>query len=138
MKSYDAEIICRLYTLIDKYDELDGLFTWEFMSKIAEDFKGSEWEKLNMDIDDALKLYAYDNIDKWIRELRGDHLYNIKVFLELEVVANKEISVDNIIGQLDESIYVNDDGETWSLQDRHIINAIGKEVNDDGIRGTCL
>lgn len=130
MTSYDAEIICRLYTTLDRYDELDGLFTWEFMSKIAEEFKGSEWEQLDMDIDEALKQYAEDNIDRWIRKLNGDHVYKIKAVLELDVVANKEISIDNIISQLDESIYVNDDGETWSLQDRRIINAVGKEVDE--------
>lgn len=130
MTSYDAEIICRLYTFLDKYDELDGLFTWEFMSKIAEEFKGSEWEQLDMDIDEALKQYAEDNIDKWIRKLKGDHVYKIKAVIELDVVANKGISVDNIISQLDESIYVDDDGETWSLQDRHIINAVGREADE--------
>jgi hypothetical protein len=130
MTSYDAEIICRLYTALDRYDELDGLFTWEFMSKIAEEFKGSEWEQLDMDIDEALKQYAEDNIDRWIRKLNGDHVYKIKAVLELDVVANKKISIDNIISQLDESIYVNDDGETWSLQDRRIINAVGKEVDE--------
>jgi hypothetical protein len=100
------------------------------MSKIAEEFKGSEWEQLDMDIDEALKQYAEDNIDRWIRKLNGDHVYKIKAVLELDVVANKEISIDNIISQLDESIYVNDDGETWSLQDRRIINAVGKEVDE--------
>lgn len=78
---------------------------------------------------DAIADFVEKNIEKWKRELRGEKLYKIKVVLEMEVEADKDVSLDNIIGQLDDSIYVGD-SDNWELKDRRIINAIGKEVDE--------
>lgn len=131
MDGYNAEIICRLYTFLDEYEEqLDGLFTWDFMARIAEEFKGSEWEDLDMDLDSALKEYAEDNIDKWIRQLNGDNLYKVKVVLEFDVESADKLHT--VVSNVKELFYdksVEDYG-CDAIKDVRVINAVGKEVDE--------
>lgn len=106
----------------------------EFINEKIGEFE-EYWNEITKDgnymysIYEAMEEFVSKNAERWERELRGDHRYKIKVVLELDVEADKDVSIDNIVGQLDESIYVGD-ADNWELKDRRIINAIGKEVNE--------
>ena len=128
MKSYDTEIRCRLYTLLDRYEELDGLFTWEFMNKIADEFRWSKWERLDMSIDEALEEYADDNIDKWIRQLKGNNLYRVKVVLEFDVESADKL--DTVVSNVKELFYDKSVEDYGAIKDARLVNAVGKEVDE--------
>lgn len=122
-----------LYRNWELFDGDDGYVSFimgkiEEFEKRAEEYYLADGNPNKWSIGDAMSDFVRKNADKWKRELRGDHRYKIKVVLEMEVEANKDVSLDNIIGQLDDSIYIGD-ADNWELKDRRIINAIGKDVD---------
>ena len=130
----DAELAnyrhSRNYELFDGDDGYVSFLTEkvEEYEKACEEYYFSEENFGTFSTYDAMSDFVGKNIDKWVHKLKGDHLYRLKVVLEIDAVANKDISVDDLIKKLDSSIYVDSDGETFEVQSRHIINAIGKEV----------
>lgn len=143
--SNDFNVVYDAVLLVDELErngisrfgnEFDGDCGWvSFLTEKIEQFE-EYWYKLVEDdnwdysVCEAMEEFVNQNAEKWKRELRGDHRYKIKVVLELDVEADEEVSLDNIIGRLDNSIYVGD-ADNWELKDRRIINAIGKEVTND-------
>lgn len=128
LKEYD------LYRNWELFDGDDGYVTFiqekiEEFEKQVDKYYLANGNPNNWAIGDAMGDFVSKNAEKWKRELRGDHHYKIKVVLELDVEADGDVSLDNIIGQLDDSIYVGD-ADNWELKDRRIINAIGKEVDE--------
>ena len=116
------------------FDGDDGYvsFLEEKLNELEKYWEGEEITKDGSylySIYEATEEFVKKNAEKWKRELRGDHRYKIKVVLELDVEADGDVSLDNIIGQLDDSIYVGD-ADNWELKDRRIINAIGKDVDE--------
>lgn len=131
LKEYD------LYRNWELFDGDDGYVTFiqekiEEFEKQVDKYYLANGNPNNWGIGDAMGDFVAKNVDKWKRELRGDHRYKIKVVLELDIEANKDVSLESLIYDVkydDDTIYVGDN-DRWELKNKRIINAIGKEVDE--------
>ena len=76
---------------------------------------------------DAMADFVEKNVEKWKRELRGNHLYKIKMVLEIECEDN--YNIDNTIEILESRVNISMP-ETFDRLDYKVINTVGKEVNE--------
>ena len=123
------------YEFCELFDGDDGYV--KFIKEKIEEFEKQATEYYlangnpnNWSIEDAMSDFVAKNIDKWIRQLKGDNLYKVKVVLEFDVESAD--SLHNVIGNVKELFYdksVEDYG-CDAIKDVRVVNAVGKEVDE--------
>ena len=81
-------------------------------------------------IRDWMGDFVEKNIDKWIRQLKGNNLYKVKVVLEVDVESADKLHT--VVGNVKELFYdrsVEDYG-CDAIKDVRVVNAVGKEVDE--------
>lgn len=79
---------------------------------------------------DWMEDFVEKNIDKWVRKLKGNNLYKVKVVLEFDVESADKLHT--VISNVKELFYdksVEDYG-CDSIKDVRVVNAVGKEVDE--------
>ena len=81
-------------------------------------------------IRDWMGDFVEKNIDKWIRQLKGNNLYKVKVVLEVDVESADKL--DTVVSNVKELFYDQtvDDYGCDAIKDVRVVNAIGKEVDE--------
>ena len=79
---------------------------------------------------DSMEDFVENNIDKWVRKLKGNNLYKVKVVLEFDVESADKL--DTVVSNVKELFYdksVEDYG-CDAIKDVRVVNAVGKEVDE--------
>ena len=128
----------RLYHDYRDYELFDGDSGYvSFLVEKVEEFEKQAKEYYlangnpnNWSIVDAMSDFVGKNIHKWIRQLKGDNLYKVKVVLELDVESADKL--DTVVSNVKELFYdksVEDYG-CDAIKDVRVVNAVGKEVDE--------
>lgn len=125
----------KLYQDYELFDGDDGYVS--FLSEKVEEYEErcekyyfSEENYGKFSTYDAMSDFVGNNIDKWIRQLKGNNLYKVKVVLEFDIESAD--SLHNVIGNVKELFYdksVEDYG-CDAIKDVRVVNAVGKEVDE--------
>lgn len=134
--SYDITLAVWLYDfgIRGNYDELANALSdldydeiGQFIAEKVEKFKDSKWDDMNEGINECILNYIGDNNDKWIRELKGDNLYKVKVVVEVDIESPWKL--DEVVKEVQHRLDIGLDG-IFEDETHTIINAVGKEVNE--------
>ena len=132
----DAELAnyrhSRNYELFDGDDGYVSFLTEkvEEYEKACEEYYFSDENDGRFSTYDAMSDFVGKNIDKWVRQLKGNNLYKVKVVLEFDVESAD--SLHNVIGNVKELFYEKSvaDYGCDAIKDVRVVKAIGKEVDE--------
>lgn len=126
----EGDIRNHTHKLSEEYDEHSYDERAEFLADKVDKFKDSKWDDINEGINECIINYVLDNHDKWIRELKGDNLYKVKVVLELDVESADKL--DTVVSNVKELFYDKSIGDYGcdAIKNVRVVNAVGKEVDE--------